>query len=190
MEANRPEESRESILGAGLGVLFFLFIANVVFAVIGALGYEEGLTDFLGHMLMAAYAAIVLRLGFAERNYLAPGVLLLAAEAAAFVSVYVIRSSPAWLIVPAAIVSAAGRALEFGAHSSAVSALSPKLAKSWTRVQAAFCITMAAVWLALMLPGTLFALILGLAAIIALVLVCAAAMYLRFSYRLFDSAAE
>ena len=93
MEANRPEESREAILGAGLGVLFFLFIANVVFAVIGALGYEEGLTDFLGHMLMAAYAAIVLRLGFAERNYLVPGVLLLAAEAAAFVSVYVIRSS-------------------------------------------------------------------------------------------------
>ena len=115
MEANRQEESREAILGAGLGVLFFLFIANVVFAVIGALGYEEGLTDFLGHMLMAAYAAIVLRLGFAERNYLVPGVLLLAAEAAAFVSVYVIRSSPAWLIVPAAIVSAAGRALEFGA---------------------------------------------------------------------------
>ena len=191
MEANRPEESREAILGAGLGVLFFLFIANVVFAVFGALGYEKGLTDFLGHMLMAAYAAIVLRLGFAERNYLVPGVLLLAAEAAAFVSVYVIRSSPAWLIVPAAIVSAAGRALEFGAHSSAVSALSPKLAKSWTRVQAAFCIAMAAAWLALILPGTLFAVILGLAAIIALVLVCAAAaMYLRFSYKLFDSAAE
>ena len=115
----------------------------------------------------------------------------LAAEAAAFVSVYVIRSSPAWLIVPAAIVSAAGRALEFGAHSSAVSALSPKLAKSWTRVQAAFCVAMAAVWLALMLPGTLFSVILGLAAAVALVLVCAAAaMYLRFSYKLFDSAAE
>lgn len=95
MEANRQEESRESILGSGLGMLFFLFIANVVFAVFGALGYEEGLTDFLGHMLTAAYAAIVLRLGFAERNYLVPGVLLLAAEAAAFVSVYVIRSSPA-----------------------------------------------------------------------------------------------
>ena len=100
MEANRPEESREAYWAPALGCCSSSSSRTWSSPFIGALGYEKGLTDFLGHMLMAAYAAIVLRLGFAERNYLAPGVLLLAAEAAAFVSVYVIRSSPAWAHSP------------------------------------------------------------------------------------------